>query len=365
MKNVNIGIISVLLISFACTQQSEQKSTSTDSTQANEKAEVLRFFSENSFWNTPIEENPKIDKRSDYWISLLEKDQSCENFGINLKQYTIPIYLVDSTVKHTFIKEISEVEPDYPSHQHPDFKKTPIPLPENFSPSPGGDMHAAIVDTSRNKIWDMFYVKKDSNSNWMSGTGMVYDLYGSGVFEPDDFDVKTGESIHRYGPGRAAGVPIIAGTILFDEVKRGEINHKLSCAVRYVAFQEYVYPPATWTDGNFNGGIPEGATIQLNPALDLSQFDLLPGEKAVARALQKYGMVIVDFAKGNALYGEGLWYDSQRSWEGVLRDWQGGISEIPLKHYRVLDCSNTRQGGDRMKEFFQNALNQPYNCDDN
>jgi hypothetical protein len=194
--------------------------------------------------------------------------------------------------------------------------------------------------------WDMWAARKLPDGSWESNTGMKYRLDGPGVFDPSEFSAKDGESIHFHGPGRAAGVPIIAGLILYDEVKTGEIAHKIACATRFNAYKEFTFP-ATWTDGHYPGGIPEGAVLQLDPALDLSQFDLLPGERVVARALQKYGMVNVDNAGGSPLYGENLNHDPMgRSWNGLLREWDGGIVSIPLKHYRVLRIGNVIRKGD-------------------
>ena len=51
------------------------------------EAKKHRFFSDNSFWNQPIPENPEIDSLSNYYISLLKKDPSKKNFGINSPTY--------------------------------------------------------------------------------------------------------------------------------------------------------------------------------------------------------------------------------------------------------------------------------------
>ena len=323
----------------------------TNRTVAEKPAVKPRFFSDSSFWNQPIPAGAAVDPRSEYWMSLLAEDPSCENFGINLKEYTIPIYEVDSLTPTQVVREASTR-----FHQDPSFRGTPVPIPPALEPSPGTDMHVAMIDRQRQIAWDMFHVEKTADGEWKSYTGMKYPLNGPGVFDPARFPVKDGESIHQYGPGRAAGVPIIAGTIMYDEVKAGEIRHKLSCALRYVAYREHVYPPAVWTDGNLEGGVPEGSVIQLDPGLDLSPYHLLPGELAVARALQKYGAVVVDFAAGSCLYGEGLWYDPSRSWDGVLRDWDGGISDIPVSFYRVIVTYPASPGGDRIKDFFQSQL---------
>ena len=144
---------------------------------------------------------------------------------------------------------------------------------------------------------------------------------------------------------------------MYDEVKAGNIRHKIAAASRFNAFQEFVFP-ATWTDGMLVGGIPEGAVIQLDPDLDLSQFDLLPGEKAVAIALQRYGMVLVDWAGGSVIYGENLNNDKRgRSWDGILRDWDGGIITIPVKYYRILKLNNVIKMGDAKRKFTEGIPN--------
>ena len=313
-----------------------------------------RFFSDSSFWNQPIPENPEIDPKSDYYISLLAGDPSGKNFGINLTRYAIPVFEVDDKtprvrVKHHFLSERERKgwKTDRTVFGHGrEFDAGPVPIPAAAVPDTGSDMHLALVDWNRMVAWDMWLARKLPDGTWESNTGMKYALDGPGVFDPSKFSVKDGESIHFHGPGRAAGVPIIAGLILYDEVAAGEIAHKIACATRFNAYKEFTFP-ATWTDGHLPGGIPEGALIQLDPSLDLSQFDLLPGERVVARALQKYGMVNVDNAGGSPLYGENLNNDpGGRSWNGILREWDGGIVSIPVQHYRVLKIRSVVHSGD-------------------
>lgn len=348
----------VLLILCAC--NSPQGKTNDQS--VGQDQTVPRFFNDSSFWNQPIPENAETDDRSDYWISLLERDPSGENIGINVKRYTIPIFEVQSK-ELEFVKVIplrdreNNGDLDKISGHEPEFDSLGVPIPPSVTPSPGRDMHLAIVDWEAKTVWDMFYVKKDEAGNWSSATGMVYPTDGPGVFDPADFDVQPDESIHLYGPGVAAGMPIVGGVVRYDEVMSGEIRHKLCIALRFVAYKEYVYP-AIWTDGNFEGGIPEGAVLQLDPDLDLSQFDLTREEMVVAKALQEYGCVVNDFAAGSCLRAEYLGPERDKSWKGKIRAWDepGGIKTIPVKHYRVLKVENVQTGGDRKKEFFLKQL---------
>ena len=320
--------------------------------QENVKQQPRRFFSENSFWNTPIPENPEIDPRNEHFINLLKSEPTGNNFGINLHQWTIPVYEVDRTTPTFDIHPhtLSEQEKKHwDTHREtfgygPGFGKA-VPIPEHALPDPEEDAHLAVVDWNRMLAWDMWGLRKRPDGSWESNTGMKYRLDGEGVFRTEDFEIIDGESIHFHGPSRASGVPAIAGLILYDEVIAGEIRHKLACAIRFAAFKQFVYP-ASWTDGYVEGGIPEGSVIQLDPNLDLSQFELLPGEIVVAKALKKYGMVVVDIAQGSPLYGEGLWGHPGKSWKGVLRDWDGGINSIPVQHYRVLKTGEIIAKGD-------------------
>ncbi len=280
---------------------------------------------------------------------------------MNVDNYTIPIYEIDSKkIPHLKIKttphiELANVVTKF-GHE-PKFDSLGVPIPDGILAAAGNDKHIAIIDWNTMEAWDMFLVTKDKNGNWSSATGMKYPLDGSGTFKNSDFDVKINESIHGYGPGVASGLPIIAGIIRYDEIQSGKIRHKLSGALRFVAYQEYVYP-STWTDGNFDGGIPEGAIVQLDPQLDLSQFDLTKEELIVAKALQEYGFVVADFSEGSTIRAEWLGGNKDKTWEGKLRGWSvpGGIKTIPVKNYRVINVGDVQKGGDRKKDFFMGKL---------
>jgi len=321
---------------------------------SSERARPRRFFAESSFWNQPLPKNAEVDPRSEHYISLLQGDPSGKNFGINLTRYTIPVFEVDERTPRLVVRrhslsdaEKADWKTDRATFGHGrDFDAAPVPIPEAAVPDSASDMHLALVDWTRMTAWDMWAAQKLPDGGWESNTGMKYRLDGPGVFDPSEFSVRDGESIHFHGPGRAAGVPIIAGLIMYDEVASGEIAHKVACATHFNAYKEFTFP-AVWTDGHYPGGIPEGAVLQLDPSLDLSRFDLLPGERVVARALQVYGMVNVDNAGGSPLYGENLNHDPKgRSWKGILREWDGGIASIPLRHFRVLKLGALTHMGD-------------------
>lgn len=348
----------VLLGINACTRYKQSSTDQEDKFIQKEKIESKRFFSDESFWNQPITENPEIDPQSDKWIAYLELEPTVDHFDFNNKLWTIPVYEVDSlTPSYTIQKiKLSQKEKDYrlSKRDYYGFGKgfgSNVPIPDHATPDPEQDAHFAVVDRQRNLAWDMWGLKKKADGNWESFTGMQYKLDGDGTFSITDYSgIINDESVHFHGPSRAAGVPTIAGLIMYDEIKSGEIKHKLSFASRFAGYKEFVYP-ASWTDGLYEEGIPEGAVLQLDPDLDLSKFDLLPGEFIVAKALQKYGMVLVDVASGQSIYAEGLWARAGASWDGILGIQEDGLKSIKFKHYRVLKVNNVVKGkGDASKD---------------
>ena len=315
-----------------------------------------RFFSENSFWNQPIPLDVVTHPKSEEWIRLLETEPTSSGFLMNSEQWTIPVYEANADTPMVEVGLLSLSAEDK-HHWHTDhdtfghgegFELVPIPF--SAQPDPENDSHLAVVDWEKNLIWDMWALSKNVDGSWKSATGMVYPANGSGVFDTEKLGVKDGESVHFHGPSRAAGVPAVAGLIMYDEVMAGEIRHKIAAASRFCAYKEFVYP-ATWTDGFTEGGIPEGSVIQLDPNLDLSQFDLTPEERIVCVALQRYGMVLVDIAQGNPVYAEGLWGHPNKSWQGKLDHGEQGITSIPFKHYRVLQTGPVTNKGDGRSKF--------------
>ncbi|HUJ44940.1 MAG TPA: hypothetical protein VLW52_15185 [Opitutaceae bacterium] len=317
---------------------------------------VRRFFSDDSFWNQPIPANAEVDPRTDRWIKLLETEPTGTNFTINSQQWTIPVYAVDQATPLVKVGLLA-LSPKDQAHWHTDrafFGHGPgfdfVPLPSAATPDPQADSHLAVVDWPRKLVWDMWALSRNADGTWKSATGMVYAADGPGVFSTAELGVRDGESVHFHGPSRAAGVPAVAGLIMYDEVMAGEIRHKIAAASRFCAFKEFVFP-AAWTDGFTEGGIPEGTLIQLDPNLDLSRFTLTPEERIVCVALQRYGMVLVDIAEGQPIYAEGLWGHPGESWAGKLPHGTGGISTIAYRHFRMLKTGPAVHQGDGRSKF--------------
>jgi hypothetical protein len=315
-----------------------------------------RFFSDSSFWNQPIAPNHAIDPNSAKYLACMAARDN-RGLWINLSRYTVPIYEVNAQTPRRKVLRMFEAEvgqgflirsapyltPDHPLGHGPGFAEDAaagrIPIPDHITPDPASDAHLALVDWDSGWAWDMWKVRHRPDGQWECRSGMKYRIDGSGVFPREQFAVHNGESIHPYGPGRAAGVPVLAGTILHEEILAGRIQHKISFASQAAGYQQFVYPPACWTDGGWRDGFPEGAILQLNPDLDLATLNLSPAALTIARALQEYGAVCVDVSGGHCLYGQGLYSDPHhRTWQNLLEE--NALIHVGFEHYRVLHMEN-------------------------
>lgn len=287
--------------------------------------------------------------------------KDARGFWLNLHRWTIPIYEVDASTPRrrvhrryhagsggSFARSLAYLHANHPMGHGRDFAADAqaglIPIPDRARADPEDDSHMAIVDREGGWIWDMWAARLRPDGEWECNSGMKYRADGSGVFDRAEFAVHDGESIHPHGPARAAGVPILAGTIMHDDVTSGRIAHKLAFATQCSAFRRFVHPPACWTDGGWAQGLPEGAVVQLDPGIDLEKYALSPAAKVVARALQDYGAVNVDVCGGHSLYGEGLYGDPRgRTWEGLLEE--DALVGLGFENFRVLKMDNIVEQG--------------------
>jgi hypothetical protein len=99
----------------------------------------------------------------------------------------------------------------------------------------------------------------------------------------------------------AAGLPIFAGLVRYDEVASGVINHALRFTVP-VTRQAFTSPASHWassvTDSN---APPMGTRLRLRDSFGISGFS--PQNQVILTALKKYGMILAD--NGSAIFISG------------------------------------------------------------
>jgi hypothetical protein len=142
-----------------------------------------------------------------------------------------------------------------------------------------GDRHAIIVDPINGKIYEFGETYK-INGLWSSGVTATFDL-NSNALRP-----------LYWTSTDAAGLPIFPAIVRYDEVARGSVEHALRFTVVRTR-KEFIYPATHYASQLTDPLIPAmGQRFRLKSTVNL--VGLSPHALAVAKALQKYGMIVAD-----------------------------------------------------------------------
>ena len=327
MKTKLLFLVFNLLL-FICNNSSGQK--------------LWRPFSDDSPWNQKIH----IDAKTDPQSGLLIDDLIKGGFYININDWSIPVYYInsDSVPKVNVINS----RPGIYGKGFAEPNRIPV-LPGFIASPPVGefsDNHLCIIDTIKMIEWDMWAARKNKDSVWTTGLGAVTDLKGTGVEKPwflqdNEFDA------HR---SRASGFPLIAGLIRPDEIKAGKIEHALVFAYQR-GRSKFFIPPAstaqeTYMEMNKLSGIPMGGRIQLNPDINIDTLNLNPACKIIAKALQEYGAFNGDYAGATVLYADNS-PSALEQWKGILKQedfLEVFTPEFISRNFRVIEMGNLLPG---------------------
>ena len=96
----------------------------------------------------------------------------------------------------------------------------------------------------------------------------------------------------------------------------------------------------------------EGAHLQLDPNLNLDQFDMKPYERIIAEALQTYGAYVGDYSGAVSLYAiNPQSYPENPYPEGWFDGTWNALKGIPWEHMRVLKMGKQGWGPTGVADF--------------
>lgn len=159
----------------------------------------------------------------------------------------------------------------------------PYPIPPNApiegGPAAGGDRHVLVV---RQGTCDLFELGRafPSGAGWEATVGARFDL-NSNALRPAGWTSAD-----------AAGLPILAGLVRYEEVAAGEVKH----AIRITFDQTrrgYILPATHFASDRTDPLLPPmGMRLRLKATFDTSQ---LTGQaRVIAVAMQRYGVIVAD-----------------------------------------------------------------------
>lgn len=160
----------------------------------------------------------------------------------------------------------------------------PYPIPANAPIEGGtqstGDRHVIVVDSATCKLYEMFNSFPQTNGSWKAGSGAVWDL-NSNALRP-----------RRWTSADAAGLPILAGLVRYDEVASGVINHALRFTVNQTR-RAFLWPARHSASSSTDPNLPPmGLRLRLKASVNIAAYP--PQSRVILTALQHYGMIVAD-----------------------------------------------------------------------
>lgn len=273
-------------------------------------------FDVTSPWRQTIANDPAVDPNSAAMIAAVQRKPA---LIANLVAYGIPIYEA-SPGAPTFGVVCTETQWGVCP-----FAGWPVVIPDAAKPNLGADGAMVTIDRAGGMIFEFWQAAK-VNQQWSASWGAVNSLGGSGWG----------------GAATGAGASRLGGVIRVAEIAAGVIPHAL--ALQTANACPTFRAPAVKSDGRsgHKDCIPEGALLQLDPSIDLTNLGLTPGELAVATAMQRYGGYVMD-RSGAPLSvsfeldtgaGHGNVGETYKS-AGFRGDYDG-MERVPWKKLRVL-----------------------------
>lgn len=291
-----------------------------------------RPYDPRSPWNTPIGPRPVVDPRSPAMIAAIVDNGL--PLSSDVDSYTIPVYGFDANTPLRSVRLAGYFSSyDRGDNSRVGYGFAPvlrrIPIPVGATPSAGSDGHLVIWNPQTGVEYSFWQFGRDRAGGYTATNGYRY--HSSAGYSGRFADGKA---------GRGGGTPYLAGLVRAWEIAQGRIDHALAFAYKSPS-PRFTYP-ASKSDGEGDEGIdvPEGTRLQLDPALteeDFSRWELRPEARIIARALQRYGMYVIDNGGSSKLYLEDR---RTANWDSAID--RHLTEQIPLKRFRVVRRSRAR-----------------------
>jgi hypothetical protein len=257
------------------------------------------FFSQSSFWNAPLGSHARLDPRSRAMVAGLDSEVRSElarNFGpwINTRQYSTPIYRVGPGQRRVHVS----LNRDLPAMQA---AIDAVPIPRDARPAAGSDHHMVVWQPSSDKLWEFWKMRRRRDGWHASAAGAIRNVSKA----PGHYTRHSWPGAEPWWGATATGLPLVGGLMSTGELRRGRIDHALAIAIPDPRAGVWS-APATHGDGVSADprALPEGARLRLDPKLKIGSLELAPITRMIAKAAQRYGIVVRDRAPIVTFYGQ-------------------------------------------------------------
>jgi hypothetical protein len=234
-------------------------------------------FPSDSVWHADVTHLPVHPRSAAYVASIGRSAGLKADFGSGQWDGG-PIGIPYTTVPGTQRKV--PVSFDYDDESDPGPYPIPAHPPIEGGPSSDGDRHVLVVDRGACRLYELYSAYPDGDGSWSAGSGAVYDLR-SNRLRPAGWTSAD-----------AAGLPILAGLVRYDEVAAGHIDHAIRVTVPE-SQQKYIWPARHQAGSSTDATLPPmGLRLRLKASIDISGFGR--DARVILRAAKTYGLIVAD-----------------------------------------------------------------------
>ena len=246
------------------------------------------LFPSDNLWNQNISQS-QVDPNSDAIINFIGTTVPLHpDFGSGLydgQTIGIPYDIVPGSASGVTIHFTAYGDESDPG---------PMPIPPNApiegAPNPGdGDRHVLVLDEGSCWLYELYSSYRNKDGSWSAASAAVWDM------------LSDEQRPYTWTSADAAGLPVFAGLVRYDEVADGQILHALRFTLQNS--EEAFTPPAShWAPNSSNPlAAPRGMRIRLKASVDISGFSAV--NKVILTALKNYGMIMADNGSSMFLTG--------------------------------------------------------------
>jgi hypothetical protein len=268
-------------------------------------APASRPFAARSIWNAALRADAPLDRASRALVADLRRQVASAPPWINTTAFSTPVYRVPRDQPRVQVKLDTSFEPLQRAWDR-------VPIPANARPADGSDKHLVVWQPSTDTMWE-FWLLRRTDGRWHARWGgrMTQVSQSAGYYA----------NAERDWGATATSLPLLGGLITLDDLRRGRIDHALALAVPQARRASWTWP-AQRTDGwgTRPNAVPEGTRFRLDAKLDVDAMNLPPLVRMIAKAAQRYGMVVRDQSGVVVLYGE----DPTPTHSDLWTKWFGG-----------------------------------------
>jgi hypothetical protein len=196
----------------------------------------------------------------------------------------------------------------------------PIPpdAPVEGGPGAAGDRHLLVVQAGSCRLYELFDAHREGGG-WRAGSGAVWDLR-SNRLRPAGWTSAD-----------AAGLPVLAGLVRYEEVARGRVDHAIRVTVDR-SQASYLWP-ARHHAGEAGASLPPmGLRLRLRSGVDIGGFPYQA--RVILQAMRTHGLVVADNGSSGFIGGV-----PDERWDN---DALHQLRRVTLADFEAVDTSGLR-----------------------